>query len=106
MANLQAQLAEARAEVTAASVYARARLVEELEDLPARQKTTRADTVIDDMDDKDEHNVDFLPYGKEEGAFVRTEQGALLASFESLPGTLIVVGFLWRRRKLAVMRWP
>jgi hypothetical protein len=37
------------------------------------------------MDEEDEHDVDFLPYDNKEGAFVRTKQGVLLASFESLP---------------------
>jgi hypothetical protein len=36
------------------------------------------------MDGEDGHAIDFPLYGDEEGAFVRVEQGALLASFESL----------------------
>jgi hypothetical protein len=43
-----------------------------------------ADVVLEDMDDEDEHDIDFIPYDDEEGVFVRAEQGALLASFESL----------------------
>ncbi|KAM0856526.1 hypothetical protein ACQ4PT_049071 [Festuca glaucescens] len=85
MADLQAQFAEARAELVATSAYARARLVAKLEGPPVRQAATMADAIIDDMDDEDEHDVDFLPYDDEEGVFVRTNQGALLASFESLP---------------------
>jgi hypothetical protein len=32
-----------------------------------------AEAVIDDMDDEDEHDVEFLPYNDEGGAFVRAE---------------------------------
>jgi hypothetical protein len=49
-----------------------------------RQAATMADVVLEDMDDEDEHDIDFIPYDDEEGVFVRAEQGALLASFESL----------------------
>jgi hypothetical protein len=72
MDDLQAQLVEPRVELAAATVYARERLVAELEGPLARQEATMADSVIDDIDDEDEHNINFLPYGDEEGGFVRT----------------------------------
>jgi hypothetical protein len=81
---------EARAELAAASGYARVRLV--------------ADAFIDDMDD--EHDDDFLRYDDEEGAFLRAEQGAMISSFESLPEDADRHRVLAVRRKLAAMRWP
>nr|XP_051196040.1 uncharacterized protein LOC127309099 [Lolium perenne] len=77
----KAQLAEARVELAAASAVAWANLEAELAVPMTRQLAIMADAVIDDMDDEDEHDVDFLPYDCEEGAFMRAEQRALLASF-------------------------
>ncbi|KAK1620492.1 hypothetical protein QYE76_026009 [Lolium multiflorum] len=78
---LQAQLAEARVELAAASAVAKANLEAELAVPMTRQLATMADAIIDDMDDEDEHDIDFLPYDGEEGAFMRAEQRALLSSF-------------------------
>jgi hypothetical protein len=106
IADLQAQLTEARVELAAATAYARARLVADLEGSPARQAATMADVVIDDMGDEDEHDVYFLPYDDEEGVFVRAEQGHCSHRLRASLRTLIAVGFSRRRHKLAAMPWP
>jgi hypothetical protein len=56
------------------------------------------------MDEEDEHDVDFLPYGDEEGTFVHAEQGRCSRRSRASPRMLIAVGFLRQRPKLAEIR--
>jgi hypothetical protein len=61
------------------------------------------ESVIDDTDDEDEHDVDFLPYDDEEGCLCVPSRGAARGRSRASLGTLIVGGFLRRRCKLAAM---